>query len=62
MLAAQGLPQIFGTQLQGSPDGKLTPFSLRNPAEVERLRAAWGFEPLEMYIERVAASSLRSAA
>lgn len=55
MLVAQGL---FGTQLQRGFDGKLTPFSLRNPAEVERPRAAWGFEPLEMYIEQVAASSL----
>jgi hypothetical protein len=55
VLVAQGL---FGTQLQRGFDGKLTPFSLRNPAEVERPRAAWGFEPLEMYIEQVAASSL----
>jgi hypothetical protein len=55
VLVAQGLPQIFGTQLKRGPDGKLTPFPIRNPAEVEALRAAWGFEPLETYIEQVAA-------
>ncbi|MFD8079205.1 DUF6624 domain-containing protein [Streptomyces sp. NPDC059718] len=54
VLIAQGQPQIFGTQLTRGPSGTLTPYPLRNPAEVEALRAAWGFEPLETYIAQVA--------
>ncbi len=52
---AQGQQQIFGTQLTQGPDGTLVPYPVRNPAEVEALRAAWGFEPLETYIEQVSA-------
>ncbi|GLX22474.1 hypothetical protein Slala02_57770 [Streptomyces lavendulae subsp. lavendulae] len=54
---AQGQAQIFGTQLAQSPDGTLVPYPLANPDEVEALRAAWGFPPLETYIEQVTASA-----
>ncbi|MFD6967829.1 DUF6624 domain-containing protein [Streptomyces sp. NPDC059949] len=53
---AQGQDQIFGTQLKRGADGTLIPYPVRNPDRVEALRAAWGFKPLETYIEQVAAS------
>ncbi|MEU9700266.1 DUF6624 domain-containing protein [Streptomyces sp. NPDC047981] len=53
---AQGQEQVFGTQLTQGADGTLVPYPVANPDEVEALRAAWGFEPLESYIEQVAAS------
>ncbi|MFF6772728.1 DUF6624 domain-containing protein [Streptomyces sp. NPDC012637] len=53
---ARGQQQIFGTQLTEGPDGTLVPYPVANPDEVEALRAAWGFQPLERYIEQVAAS------
>ncbi|MFE5859668.1 DUF6624 domain-containing protein [Streptomyces virginiae] len=55
VLVAQGKRQIFGTQLTQGPDRTLVPHPLRNPDEVEALRAAWGFEPLEAYIRQVSA-------
>ncbi|MGC5363389.1 DUF6624 domain-containing protein [Streptomyces sp. DT24] len=56
VLVAQGLPQIFGTQLIPGPDGALVPHPVQEPDAVDELRAAWGFDPLEEYIERVTAS------
>lgn len=53
----QGQQQILGTQLTQNPDGTLAPYPVANPDEVEALRAAWGFKPLERYIEQVAASA-----
>lgn len=53
---AQGQQQIFGTQLMQVPDGALVPYPVANSDEVEALRAAWGFPPLETYIEQVAAN------
>jgi hypothetical protein len=52
---AQGEEQIFRTQLTQGPDGTLVRYPHRNPDEFEALRAAWGFQPLERYIEQVAA-------
>ncbi|PWI05896.1 hypothetical protein DIZ27_36730 [Streptomyces sp. NWU339] len=52
---AQGQQQIFGTQLTQGPDGALVPYPIRDLDGVEALRAAWGFQPLETYIEQVAA-------
>ncbi|MDR3081176.1 MAG: hypothetical protein LBV60_09660 [Streptomyces sp.] len=56
VLLAQGQRQVFGTQLTHGPDGTLVPHPVRNPDEVEALRALWGFEPLEAYIGQVSAS------
>ncbi|MFE5592915.1 DUF6624 domain-containing protein [Streptomyces sp. NPDC056549] len=56
VLIAQGQRQVFGTQLMQGPDGTLVPYPVRNPDDVEALRAAWGFEPLEAYIGKVSAS------
>ncbi|MER6516698.1 NUDIX hydrolase [Streptomyces sp. NPDC001553] len=53
VLLAQGLPQVFGTQLIQGPDGTLTPHPLRDPANVESRRAAWGLDPLETYVHQV---------
>ncbi|MEU9744701.1 DUF6624 domain-containing protein [Streptomyces niveus] len=53
---AQGQPQTFGTQLTSGADGSLAPYPLRDPAAVDELRAAWGFDPLAAYIEQVSAS------
>ncbi|MEU8586676.1 DUF6624 domain-containing protein [Streptomyces sp. NPDC048664] len=52
---ARGEQQIFGTQLTQGADGTLIPYPVANPDEVEALRAAWGFQPLETYIKQVAA-------
>lgn len=52
---ARGEQQIFGTQLTQGADGTLIPNPVANPDEVEALRAAWGFQPLETYIKQVAA-------
>ncbi|MEU8435218.1 hypothetical protein AB0F18_20290 [Streptomyces sp. NPDC029216] len=38
----------------------LVPYPVANPDEVEVLRAAWGFQPLETYIEHVAAGAGRT--
>ncbi|MFF9819003.1 DUF6624 domain-containing protein [Streptomyces sp. NPDC014006] len=52
---ARGEQQFLGTQLTHGPGGTLVPYPVRNPDEVEALRAAWGCEPLETCIEQVAA-------
>ncbi|WDN55938.1 hypothetical protein LL058_29005 (plasmid) [Streptomyces clavuligerus] len=49
-------PQVFGTQLAGQDDGSLIPFPMIDPANVDGLRAAWGFEPLEDYIRSLSAT------
>ncbi|MFD3756690.1 DUF6624 domain-containing protein [Streptomyces sp. NPDC058622] len=59
VLLAQGLPQVFGTQLIQGPDGTLTPHPLRDPANVESRRAAWGLDPLETYVHQVRESTGR---
>lgn len=56
VLVAQGKGQVFGTQLMQGPDGTLVPHPVRNPDDVEALRAAWEFDPLETYIGQVSAS------
>ncbi|WP_327258169.1 DUF6624 domain-containing protein [Streptomyces sp. NBC_01244] len=56
VLVAQGKRQVFGTQLVQGPDGTLAPHPVRHPDDVEALRAAWGFDPLETYIGQVSSS------
>ncbi|MFF2132191.1 hypothetical protein ACFVW1_43975 [Streptomyces olivochromogenes] len=46
---------LVGRQTAGG--AWLVPRSVRDPDSVEALCAAWGFEPLETYIEQVAASA-----
>ena len=41
----EGLPQRYGTQWRGGPDG-LEPYSIENPSQVDERRAALGLPPL----------------
>ncbi|MCX4784095.1 DUF6624 domain-containing protein [Streptomyces sp. NBC_01264] len=53
VLVAAGLPQLFGTQLTQGPGGRLVPLPLRDAAEVDNLRAAWHFDPLDQYVRQL---------
>ncbi|TQF01307.1 hypothetical protein E6W39_02465 [Kitasatospora acidiphila] len=52
---AAGVPQVFGTQLGWSADGRPDPLPIVEPAGVGGQPAAWGFESLEAYVERLRA-------
>ena len=45
----EGKEQLYGTQLAGR-DGKVTPWPIENPDELDIRRAAVGLEPFEEYI------------
>jgi hypothetical protein len=52
VLVARGLPQIYGTQLGGGPDGGLAPRTpIEDEANVDARRAAVGLGTLEEYFE-----------
>lgn len=51
VLVNAGKPQVYGTQLKASPDGKALVFdSIADPADVDRRRADAGLYPLSVYI------------
>ncbi len=46
VLMEQGLPQRYGTQHIGGPEGVLVPWPIEEPETVDRRRAMVGLEPL----------------
>ncbi len=42
----EGRPQIYGTQLETGPDGRVRPHTLHDPERVDERRLAVGLEPL----------------
>jgi hypothetical protein len=47
VLIDQSLPQRYGTQHVGGPDGTLIPWTIAEPDQVDARRAAVGLEPLD---------------
>ncbi len=56
----EGKPQIFGTQLDWGPDGKLAPASLAEPQDVDRRRAGVGLGTLADAVSQTNAALART--
>lgn len=44
-----GLPQTFGTQFHGGPDGKLVPHPIADKRKLDKLRKSHDLEPFAQY-------------
>lgn len=49
----EGRPQRYGTLLDWDDEGRLAPYPIEDPAEVDRRRAAVGLPPLEDEVDRI---------
>ncbi|WP_189782896.1 DUF6624 domain-containing protein [Streptomyces capitiformicae] len=49
---ADGLPQVYGTKFEPVA-GKLVPYRIEEPGDVDRRRASMGMEPLAEYADRI---------
>lgn len=56
----EGKPQIFGTQLDWGPDGKLAPAPVAEPEGVDRRRAGVGLGPLAAAVAETNAELART--
>lgn len=50
---ANGLPQVYGTQMRCSPDGPVPATPIENAASVEERRSEAGLEPLSDYLDQM---------
>lgn len=50
MRIADGLPQLYGTQLRRVNDSALEPLPIEDPDHVDERRAAFGLGPLRDYV------------
>ncbi|MFD7341887.1 DUF6624 domain-containing protein [Streptomyces violascens] len=53
VLVAAGEPQVYGTQYTKAPDGKLQPYAVADPEQLDARRAAVGLESAAEYDRRM---------
>jgi hypothetical protein len=52
----EGRPQVYGTQYDWDADGRMSPYPIEDPVQVEQRRTAIGLDPLDEHTARVRAS------
>ena len=53
----EGKPQVYGTQLESDPEGRLRPYLIENSEAVDERRATVGLEPLGARLTRAQTES-----